>query len=65
MQATKLYTYKTRAGNIGAEVLRQSNGSYRYIGAWGAGCVDAITMQQTMQQWEQSKRGYTKETHTT
>ncbi len=63
MQATKAYTYITKAGKIGAEVLKQSNGAYRYTGAWGAGCVSAETMYKTMQQWEQTKRGFTKETH--
>jgi hypothetical protein len=63
MQATKAYTYITKAGKIGAEVLKQSNGAYRYMGAWGAGCVNAETMHKTMQQWEQTKRGFTKETH--
>jgi len=63
MEATKIITYHTKAGKIGADVFKQSNGGYRYTGAWGAGCISAEDMNKQMRQWEATKRGFIKEVY--
>lgn len=63
----KVRTYFTRSGKIGAEIKRvtHSDGrvSYSYSGEWGAGSVDAKTMQEEENGWKAKKHGYTIQDH--
>lgn len=56
-------TYLTQSGKVGAEIkkLTHSDGrvSYSYSGEWGAGSVDAKTMQEEENAWKEKKKGYT------
>lgn len=52
-------TYHTQTGFVGAEIWRDKQGRYAYIGKWGAGSgIDADTMQNIMKEWERTKRKY-------
>ena len=63
----KVRTYFTRSGKVGAEIKRvtHSDGrvSYSYSGEWGAGSVDAKTMQDEENGWKAKKHGYTIQDH--
>lgn len=60
-------TYLTKSGKVGAEIkkLTHSDGrvSYSYSGEWGAGSVDAKTMQDEESGWKAKKHGYTVQEH--